>query len=296
MATPLDYFPTGSPRQPQVKALDFVRRAFEAGFRDVVVEAPCGSGKSFIACALALWGQDQSSKVLDGADGGYVLVNQKILQDQMAADMGRFDLSKGRPALIKSAVEYNCVAYKLCSHGGQRGCAQRKSGLCPYKMAKDAFISAPLSITNYAYFFTSRAYVENFISPRRILCLDECHNLAKLVISFVDVKVGGSTLEDFANVDLRHDIGSIDTMAKFIPWLTDAYLPAVAERVAWSDSLADNHDVDATREAYAIKQHFLKVQAAVERLKLNTEDWIFWQQETKFLAPYPRKSRKLPEE
>ena len=206
-----------------------------------------------------------------------MLVNQKILQDQMANDLTHFDKAKGCAALIKSAVEYACPAHKLCSHGALRGCSARKDGSCPYRMAKRACLSAPLAITNYAYFFSERSFVGE-ITPRRILCLDESHNLAKLIIGFIDLKISQSKLEDYADADFAADLPKIDTMEKFIPWLKEKYLPAVKDHAEAIAATADMGDIKLTKEAYEVKQHYQKICAGTERLLLSTHDWIFWQQ------------------
>jgi len=247
------------------------------GYRDIVVEAPTGSGKSFIASAAALWGQTLN---VDGVLGGYVLVNQKLLQDQMAIDIARFRTDMGQAALIKSAVEYKCPIHKLCSHGGHKKCGIRKEGLCPYKQAKNRFLASPLSITNYAYFFTEREFVGG-LQTRKVLCLDECHNLAKILIRQIDVKVGTSTLEKYAVPDLAHDFDSIQDLTSFTEWLARIYLPAVKERVDVTLALADSGDENATKTAYEVSQHYQKTASAVERIRTDSRDWIFWREDAR---------------
>lgn len=291
---PITYFPTGEPRPAQVKALDFIDRAYQAGYRDIVVEAPTGTGKSFIASAAALWGQ---TLPLEGMPGGYVLVNQKLLQDQMAVDLARFRTDMGKAALIKSAVEYACPKHKLCSLGGTQSkdsgsdtprpkCALRENGNCTYQVAKAAFISAPLSVTNYAYFFTERAYVGK-LRPRRVLCCDECHNLARLIIRQVDVTVSTTTLVKFtgqkAAEKLAPQFEKLKTLAKFLEWLPSNYLPAVYEHVEDTQAVAsgDHGDEKMARLAHQVEQHFLKCKAALERIRHDASDWIFWQEEVR---------------
>jgi Rad3-related DNA helicase len=277
LPAPIEFFPAGEPRPAQVRALDFVRRAYEAGYRDVVVEAPTGSGKSFIASALALWGQKLP---IDGISGGYVLVNQKLLQDQMAADVARFRKDLGHIAMIKSAVEYTCPIHKLCSHGGTKKCALRKSGGCPYRNAKAAFVTAPLSITNYAYFFTERTFIGD-LQARRVLCLDECHNLAKLLIRQVDVKVSTATLEKYAVPDLAKDFAALETLDLFLDWMDQTYLPAVRERAEVTTAMADGNDAEMAKIAYEVMQHYQKSSAAVDRIREDRHDWIYWQEKAR---------------
>jgi Rad3-related DNA helicase len=192
----------------------------------------------------------------------------------------RFDASKGRAALIKSAVEYECPIHRLCSHGAVRKCPHRKEGDCAYRLAKEVFVTSPLGVTNYAYFFTERAFVGELIA-RRVLCLDECHNLAKLITRFVDVTVNEKGLEKFANSELAPDLKRIETVAEFVAWLVRTYIPAVKEKVAIVNALADtHHDLpDAAKLAHEVAQHQQKVEAAVERLLEGAQDWIFWRED-----------------
>jgi superfamily II DNA or RNA helicase len=47
-----------TPREPQIKALDFIDKSIAEGKRFIILEAPTGSGKSPIAVTLANWSQD----------------------------------------------------------------------------------------------------------------------------------------------------------------------------------------------------------------------------------------------
>ena len=82
------YFPMHVPRAPQIQALDFITDAVLKGYPDIVISAPTGAGKSGIGAAVALWG---GSFDLNGFEkGGYYLVGQKLLQDQLEKDFPRF--------------------------------------------------------------------------------------------------------------------------------------------------------------------------------------------------------------
>ena len=283
-SAPIKFFPAGEPRPAQIKALDFIDRAHRAGYQDIVVEAPTGSGKSFIASAAALWGQTLDN--VKGVPGGYVLVNQKLLQDQLAVDLARFRTDMGRAALIKSAVEYACPLHKLCSHGGARECEHRKDGTCAYKVAKAIFLTSPLAVTNYAYFFTERAHV-GALRPRRVLCLDECHNLARLMVRQVDVTVSTTTLVRFAGHEaaerLAPQFEKLEKLSQFLDWLQNTYLPAVQEWAEDMKSAADAEKADekTARLAHQVEQHFLKCKAALERMHADSRDWIFWQEKVR---------------
>lgn len=85
----LDHFPLDlEPRDKQVKILEFIDRAIDRGYRDIVISAPTGCGKTGIGMAMCFWGRHHAHG--DVQAGGYYLVTQKILQDQIERDFRRF--------------------------------------------------------------------------------------------------------------------------------------------------------------------------------------------------------------
>jgi len=277
----LEFFPLKEPRPRQIKAFDFVEQAYADGYRDIVIEAPTGAGKSAIAAAIGLWA---ASLDIPGGfgRGAYALVNQKLLQDQLAKDLPNFDSAKGRAAQIKSAVEYICPTHKLCSQGGLKKCACRKGGTCPYKIAKDAFNSAELGVTNYAYYFTAREGSKMAPEPtfvdRSVLCCDEAHNLGRIIIRFVDVGVSGETLERWTPLLASDtDLTKLNTLDKFCAWVVEKYIPELHECAKDFAAISDG-DVEQMQEAVAFEQHACKVARAIELIESNPSNWVFWQE------------------
>ena len=74
-------FPLERLRPAQATALDFIGDCFEKDYRDVVISAPTGTGKSDIGAAVGLWSSTQH--VTGYQAGSYYLVTQKLLQDQL---------------------------------------------------------------------------------------------------------------------------------------------------------------------------------------------------------------------
>src|SRR6185295_17775660 len=120
LSPPIDYFPMDEPREKQVRALDFMRRAHIQGFNDIVIEAPTGIGKTGIGAAIAFWAQQ--AVVIDShreryEPGAYYLVTQKLLQDQLEDDIANFKPGFKRGCTLKSAIEYPCPQYGTCMAG-----------------------------------------------------------------------------------------------------------------------------------------------------------------------------------
>ena len=175
----MDYFPMERPRPAQIEALEFIQRAVEDGFNDITISAPTGVGKSAVGATTALWAD--SYDIPGYLTGGYYLVTQKMLQDQLEHDFPRYlPRFRGRAASLKSSSEYFCAKNGTCMVGGLAGqkdkaqrCPQRQVKTCPYVSAYSSFSMSHMAITNYPYLFTEHLYVGKH-GPRNIIVADEC--------------------------------------------------------------------------------------------------------------------------
>jgi ATP-dependent DNA helicase DinG len=171
----LAHFPAGAtPRPEQARLLAAVGDALaeiadEAQApRVLVVEAPPGVGKSHIAMTLARWSGD-----------AYLLTSQKLLQDQYEREFGN-DL-----ALVKGRDNYACERYHGAPVPTSRGMCRRVGGPvcgCPYVRAKQKALNAPIFCTNTAYFATLRHWHTEQLRRRRLLIIDEAHNLESQLV------------------------------------------------------------------------------------------------------------------
>jgi len=174
----LEHFPSGfTPRPEQAGLLASLADAIGEATEDptaprvFLVEAPPGVGKSHVAMALARWSGD-----------AYLLTSQKLLQDQYEREFGA-DLQ-----LVKGRDNYVCERYPDQHVPTSRGMCRRPRGpvcQCPYARAKSAALAGPIFCTNTAYFATLRHWRAEQLRKRRILIVDEAHNLeAQLVNVF----------------------------------------------------------------------------------------------------------------
>ena len=171
-------FPAGAiPRLAQRRLLGELGDALaDMGDDDVtrvfLVEAPPGVGKSHLAMALARWSGD-----------AYLLTSQKLLQDQYEREFGdALQLVKGRENYL--CERYPPPARVTTAHGL---CRRPRGPMCqcPYARAKLAALEGPIFCTNTAYFLTLRQWQREQLRRRRVLIVDEAHNLeAQLVRVF----------------------------------------------------------------------------------------------------------------
>ena len=174
----LAHFPDGAiPRPEQVRLLDELGAALAEGgdgetTRIFVIEAPPGVGKSHLAMTLARWSAD-----------AYLLTSQKLLQDQYEREFG------DALQLVKGRENYLCERYPPPARvtTSQGLCRRPRSPMCrcPYARAKLAAVNGPIFCTNTAYFLTLRQWQREQLRRRKLLVIDEAHNLeAQLVRVF----------------------------------------------------------------------------------------------------------------
>ncbi|MGH7275988.1 MAG: helicase C-terminal domain-containing protein [Candidatus Rokuibacteriota bacterium] len=176
----LAHFPAGAtPRPEQGRLLaalgDAIAEADDdpAAPRVLLVEAPPGIGKSHIAMTLARWSGD-----------AYLLTSQKLLQDQYEREFG------GELEIVKGRDNYACDRYPDARVPTSRGMCRRPRGplcQCPYVRAKMAALNGPIFCTNTAYFATLRHWHAEHLRRRRLLIVDEAHNLESQLVSVFTV-------------------------------------------------------------------------------------------------------------
>ena len=260
MQSALSFFPPSrQPRPRQVRALEFMEQSIKDGFKDIVLEMPTGSGKSYCGATAAFYATALSQ--LSGANGGWLLVNQKLLQDQLQRDVPYMENGDKTVGQVKNSGEYTCNIHGTCDVGLVKRCPNtRKDDCdCPYKKAKAKTVAATLGITNYAYFFTERSSDKSQMAKRRILICDEAHNLARLVTRFVDVSISRAVLDKWTPMlAMTTDPRDFKDIHQFNTWLQDVYVPELEERAKDFAAVADGDD-KLLKEAFEFANHACKV-------------------------------------
>ena len=190
------------PRPEQRKIIDEIIEAIEMGFKNIIIEAGTGTGKSAIATTIANYIGDS-----------YILTMTKQLQNQYLDD---FDYMLSE---IKGTSNYSCnIRPVSCDDCLQLDDNKGRHYHCKYKKALEEAKEHPCVITNYDYLFYAGNYAEAFGS-RDLLILDESHNLEKKIMHLIGKTLNrqmiwkhygldifypvtkGSTLKSIDNVD-----------------------------------------------------------------------------------------------
>ncbi len=210
----LAHFPDGAiPRPEQVRLLDALADAV-AGVPEapetphvVLIEAPPGVGKSHLAMTLARWSGD-----------AYLLTSQKLLQDQYEREFGdAVQLVKGRVTT-------------------SQGVCRRPRGpmcQCPYARAKLAALNGPIFCTNTAYFLTLRQWQREQLRRRRVLIVDEAHNLEAQLVRVFTVGFAPDQMKAWFGAPLPRFASADDYRVLFEDHVTrlDAELTLIDQRL-----------------------------------------------------------------
>jgi ATP-dependent DNA helicase DinG len=303
----LHYFPLEAAREKQIRACQFIQRKVEEGYKDIVIAAPTGVGKSAIGVAAAFWMASHSPPSVDVNRGAYYLVTQKLLQDQITDDIPHYRECCQHGCSIKSSDEYPCPEYDSCGAGKRLSgtaariskmspeklarftpeelakkkkiCACISDGTCSYNVAKSQWMNATVSITNYAYFFTAKLYTSD-LKRRQMLVLDECHGLEEQIIKFVDGAVSLSQVKKWTGWESLPEFKGLDA---YLLWVEKEYVPKLAEVYSSLEELeilADVGDTRAGKEIAELDKYICKLNRAVSQLKINRDNWVFWKEES----------------
>jgi Rad3-related DNA helicase len=192
-----DHFPTGAtPRAAQARLLDQLGDVLAEAEQDrtaprvLLLEAPPGVGKSHLAMTLARWSGD-----------AYLLTSQKVLQDQYEREFG------DQLQLVKGRDNYVCERYADRHVPTSLGMCRRPRGpvcQCPYARAKAAALAGAIFCTNTWYFATLRHWHAEQLRRRRLLIIDEAHNLEAQLVNVYTVRFSASEMKDWFGAPLPH--------------------------------------------------------------------------------------------
>lgn len=200
----LKHFPLDKPRQSQVEVLKAIEEAFKKGYRNVLLEAPVGSGKSAIAVAAANFLSE-----------AHILTPMKSLQDQYFEDFESTGL-----ALMKGRNAYPCLfaSADSCADGP---CLVNKSIKesclpCPYDSAIETAQESNLVVHNLHSFIFQAYYVGRFF-PRKLMVIDECHKIEDVIRGFATKKV---SLPIYMKDEERPTIEENSSLEEWADWLS----------------------------------------------------------------------------
>lgn len=220
-------------------------------------------------------------KFADFEKGAWFLTTQKILQDQYVGDFGP---PRGGMCSVKSSSNYQCEFFRHQNCGEARQLLKNtKKGSpffkkcmngCVYKRAKEDFIKANESATNFPYFLTETAYVGK-IKPRNLLVIDEAHSIEAELSSFIEITIS----ELFAKKVLKIDFPRTKSQKQAIAWVRGEYVDALNSCIEKHSRELSNLDekLDEAKKLAArvdkLETHRSKISKFLELY--NSKNWVF---------------------
>ena len=236
-------FPFEKPRKLQRKVIDAILNSYEQGYKHVVLQAPTGIGKSVIGLSIANWFAF-NKKSTDPINSAYILTSQKLLQEQYVSDFsiptvkGRANYPCTYSKKADSAKDGTCITRKW-----NRTQREKKCPRCPYYTARDAVYGSSISILNYAYFLNMGVENNDLQTKRKLLILDECHNLEMELINFSTVIFNPKEL---AYYDMMGSILNFpeesNTESEKLNWLFNIVFPELKDEYRHTESYLESLD------------------------------------------------------
>jgi Rad3-related DNA helicase len=277
----IKFFPYKTPRKEQEDFINFALESFKT-HRFVIGSCPTGSGKSAIAITIARYLQqkyinDNNTKT------AYITTTQKILQDQYVKDFPWI-------ANVTAKSNYECRdRYGISCEFGLTMAKLIKDKVtrteymknCVYFLARKNFIDSDISLTNVPYLLNSVEYTPD-ISMRKLLVVDECHNLEQAIVDYVSMDFSKYLCEEHMSIKWPINIQKM-TITQFTHWISSVYLPKMETELKKAEStiksnpneefLASKAGMSIMRKYNLLEKQVNGIKAMLERFSVN--EWVF---------------------
>lgn len=210
------------PRAVQVQALEWIEKQ---SAKYLILQAPVASGKSHIAVTASnFFGGN-------GVGNSFILTPQKVLQKQY-----RDTFDEDLAFALYGKNNYQCDMKNCnCDVGSL---IKPRCRECPYTEAVKGAIGSPNIIMNYALGFLMFTYHPTFCdSTRKLMVIDECHNLEESLISFSARKITRRFVETELTIPWPTDVTSF---IQFQNWMdASGYLGRLIEMLTQVEGQVD---------------------------------------------------------
>jgi len=283
----IEFFPYKKPREEQEVAINFILNSFiNKKKRFVLGEFPLGIGKSGIAITVCNY---LKHKTLQKS---YILTTQKILQEQYVRDFPNV-------ASISAKNNYQCENHLTginCTIG--QLFAKKtldddslKSYLnnCVYNQEKIKFQKSNISLTNLHYFIIHKNLD---LEGRKILVIDECHNLENAITDFASITVDKYYVENVLKIEFP--INNKTTTKSFIDWIKTDYVSALTDLYMNLENkfnrISDDIEYLKSHDNLVLFKKIEELKTKIDTLSsqtlkyLNEHDWVLTINETQDIA------------
>ncbi len=244
----MEYFPLAKARKTQEAVIQQIQDAIHNKVKFIILEAPVGSGKSAIAMTIARWLGD-----------AHLLTPRKSLQNQYFEDFKEdVSLMKGRssyPCIYSSSAKHYKDIIKIIESGnspeiklGEDTCANgpckdsktiaqdcySDKGECPYQVAINIANETDIIVHNLHSFIFQTHFSGRF-EKRRLLVVDECHDIEGIVRDFTVKK---HIIWKLLSEEEKPNISELDTLDKWADYFSNpSFIPRIDSKDKHEDYL-----------------------------------------------------------
>ena len=307
-------FPYPEARTGQLELIEQIVKAYDGGAKNVILDAPTGTGKTPIAITLARYyssGYDgvihdvrrhyNSEAALRGKSGmadalaaaqaslaphqAHMITSMKLLQAQYLDSFTTplITLMKGKNNYRCRSNQVppgtSCADYEaLYSEGGP--CRLSGQTVCAYNDAKFAAQFSRLTLHNFDSFFAQVSLGGGFV-PRAVLTIDEAHNAEAKVIDAVTFSVYRGAVLDYGGTWALPDCGKPEETKA---WATDVItfinkalvdMQNRIELIRSSSKIAGKEEFRMLRQLAAGKREATETKRKIERYVLTADKpWV----------------------
>ena len=233
-------------RRYQLEVIEYALKAFRKGYRNVLIDAPTGFGKSLVNYCIA---REMGS--------AFYTTPQVVLLDQIEKDP-LLDI-----AVVKGRSNYPCLVDRNKTAANGRCIINRRfrcQEACPYKLAKRKAMEHPIAAMSFAYLIYDRFLPEEYsFGNRKLIIVDEADDIE-------------SWAEEFGSFKFRvnQDFNDIDDV---IAW-AHAVLKNVNRRIAELEVLDELTEKEA-EELDRLRKYAIKLSVFLRKVEENRRNWVF---------------------
>lgn len=186
----------------------------------IILSAPTGSGKSWIARQVAVL----MHSMVPNMDT-LTLTKTISLQNQYLRDFPEMRKLMGAPNYECHTESANHIPPSLKVHPDCR--YHKSTGLCEYARAKAAYESSPYKLLNYAFWMTG---FEQYCCGG-LTIIDEAHNIEESILDYMKAEINFQEIEDIAKSCLDDNLYNLrDVFPSGYDKITEINVP-VAEQI-----------------------------------------------------------------
>lgn len=276
------FFPYEKPRQQQTNVINKVLCEFKNNKKYAIIDCGTGVGKSAIGLTIAQAIANSSEYEGNYENGAYFLTTQKILQKQYEDDFSKSGLIS-----LYSSSNYSCKTDKTVS------CKEVQTGIrtnsmpkkysscsynCKYKKVKKDFVEKSLGITNFSYFLTEKSYSQK-IPNKKVLIVDEAHNLENELSRFIEISVSEYFSEKILKIKVPKDL---KTQFQTFNWIKNFYYPEIGKKISFISQQLEKFGITTGKleEFSKITKHFDMLVSHEKKIfnfinLYDKDNWIF---------------------